>query len=301
MPNTFIDLTGQKFGQWVVLSRANNSLEGRAQWLCECECGTQRVVLGKSLRSGSSTSCGCSRHPKKLNLIGQRFGRLEIIEAAPNKANKRTAWLCQCDCGNQKIIGTKELQNGDTKSCGCLKDDVQTIDILNQRFGRLTVIERVKDNQPYLGAFWKCKCDCGNIITTSGARLRSGHVTSCGCLVSKGEALIQKILSQCNIEFKQQYSFKECLTENNNCCKFDFAIFDNEKLICLIEYDGIQHFQETKITDLENIKYRDEIKNEYCKQHNLPLIRIPYTDYDKINDKYLLERIEKCQNIVDMQ
>lgn len=56
-----IDLTGQKFGHWTVLSRAENNHKGNSRWLCECDCGIQRVVLGDSLRSGKSTNCGCKR------------------------------------------------------------------------------------------------------------------------------------------------------------------------------------------------------------------------------------------------
>lgn len=114
-----IDITNQKFGNWTVLQRGTNK-DGRAYWLCECVCGTIREVSGKSLRSGISQSCGCQKKGAKLNLLGEHFGNLVVIQEALNKDNRRTAWLCQCDCGNTKIIGTKELRNGETKSCGCL-------------------------------------------------------------------------------------------------------------------------------------------------------------------------------------
>lgn len=66
---------------------------------------------------------------KKKNLIGQKFHRLLVIAEAPSKIQgkenrKRTAWLCQCDCGNTKIVGSDHLQRKDArsaiKSCGCL-------------------------------------------------------------------------------------------------------------------------------------------------------------------------------------
>jgi hypothetical protein len=55
----FIDLTGQPFGRWLVLERAANDARSRAQWLCQCACGTVRSVNGTSLRQGISLSCGC--------------------------------------------------------------------------------------------------------------------------------------------------------------------------------------------------------------------------------------------------
>lgn len=65
---TIMDLTNSKFGKWTVINRAENNKDGAAQWLCKCECGTERIVLGKTLRAGKSTSCGCTRG-RKLNLL----------------------------------------------------------------------------------------------------------------------------------------------------------------------------------------------------------------------------------------
>jgi hypothetical protein len=113
--------------------------------------------------------------PARIDLSNQRIGNLLVIEPAPNKKSGRTAWRCLCDCGEFCVIGTKELRNGDTRSCGCLRDKLITPDLLGQTFGRLTVIERYLGDRPYNGAFWTCKCVCGNIITTSAHRLRSGH------------------------------------------------------------------------------------------------------------------------------
>jgi hypothetical protein len=56
-----IDLLGQKFGRLTVLSRSQNSEQGKTQWTCLCECGNQKTVLGDSLRSNKTTSCGCYR------------------------------------------------------------------------------------------------------------------------------------------------------------------------------------------------------------------------------------------------
>ena len=66
----FIDLTGQSFGRWTVLCMAPNRIGGRESWLCQCDCGTVRIVLGKSLKSGRSKSCGCiAREKTSLRMI----------------------------------------------------------------------------------------------------------------------------------------------------------------------------------------------------------------------------------------
>lgn len=56
---------------------------------------------------------------KKLDLTGQRFGKLTTLSPAENIGG-RTAWLCQCDCGNQVVVKTYHLRDGHTSSCGCL-------------------------------------------------------------------------------------------------------------------------------------------------------------------------------------
>lgn len=66
------------------------------------------------------------KKPKKgvplIDLTGKRYGRLVVLkQAEPNKG--RIAWLCQCDCGNQKIVITTALRRGLAKSCGCLRKE----------------------------------------------------------------------------------------------------------------------------------------------------------------------------------
>lgn len=56
---------------------------------------------------------------KFVDLTGQRFGRLVVIERAQN-ASSGAAWLCQCTCGAHAIVSSNMLRTGRTKSCGCL-------------------------------------------------------------------------------------------------------------------------------------------------------------------------------------
>lgn len=55
----FIDLTGQQFGEWLVVERAANNVSGKPAWVCLCRCGNSSVVAGSVLRMGESRSCGC--------------------------------------------------------------------------------------------------------------------------------------------------------------------------------------------------------------------------------------------------
>ena len=130
-------------------------------------------------------------------------------------------------------------------------------------------------------ALWKCQCDCGNITIVSSNNLQKGSIISCGCsLDSKGVIKIKQLLSNNCLFFQQEYVFNEC--KNINLLRFDFYV--NNKY--LIEYDGEQHFYSINHfggkEQFQITQECDKIKNEYCKTHNIPLIRIPYTHYDKI-------------------
>lgn len=57
----FIDLTGQKFGRLTVVKRVENDKQGRAKWLCKCDCGNIQIIQASKLRNGHSKSCGCLR------------------------------------------------------------------------------------------------------------------------------------------------------------------------------------------------------------------------------------------------
>jgi predicted nucleic acid-binding Zn-ribbon protein len=107
------------------------------------------------------------------------------------------------------------------------------------------------------------------------------------CNQSKGEKRIESFLSNSGIRFEPQYRIAEC--KNKRPLPFDFAIFDDyQGLVCLIEFDGMQHFKLTRRRNAEDLLRRvqkhDQIKNKYCADNNIKLIRIPYTDFDRIEE-----------------
>lgn len=298
----FIDLTGQVFGRWTVLEKAEN--RGYVSyWKCRCECGKEAEVRGTQLTRGISKSCGClqketrarmnTERYSKNSLVGQRFGKLTVLEKVGNARNKEYLWKCQCDCGNTLNVTSYHLRSGHTQSCGCyITEKVEKPIEIGTVFGRLEVIEKT-DKIYYKSRVYKCRCECGNIIEVSSNSLRTGHTQSCGCLQSKGEMKISKILRENNIPFEPQKTFDDCRNHKTGMmCFFDFYVNDEY----VIEYDGIQHFKATNHgwnteEHLQSVQERDEYKNEYCKQHNIPIIRIPYTKYKTLTlDDLLLER-----------
>ena len=238
---------------------------------------------------------------KMIDMIGKKIGRLTVIERGPNNAQGKAHWKCLCDCGKIVLVSGTNLRNGKTQSCGCLQRDrtseASRINIIGQTIGNFTVLEYCQKQFEDKGrSKWKCKCNlCGNeevYLTTDNMKIQY----SCGCSInSKGEAKIKKILKENNIEYIQEKRFNDCVFNTKKIARFDFYLPQEN---CLIEYDGIQHFQQGKgIYDNEEkfklTKQHDEIKNNYCKEKGIFLIRIPYTHYNNIILKDLLPLTSK--------
>ena len=60
----------------------------------------------------------------KLDLTGQRFGRLVAIKENGRSKSRQVLWLCQCDCGNTHIVPSSQLKNASIRSCGCLRSEM---------------------------------------------------------------------------------------------------------------------------------------------------------------------------------
>ena len=120
-----------------------------------------------------------------INEIGNRYGLLTVKERA-NTKSKKAEWICQCDCGNFKIVSGSDLRGNKITTCGpgCLLKYTRNANFKNlvgQRFGRLVVIKFIKINQNHKSV-WRCLCDCGNEYDVIGAALINGSTQSCGCL-----------------------------------------------------------------------------------------------------------------------
>ena len=119
--NNLDDLTGNTYGDWLVLRR--DGVVQPTRWICQCQnCGNVKSVLGSSLKNGQSKSCGCRKSNPSLE--GQKIGHWSI-----GKRNKRlrpnghycTTYFCTCDCGTKRYVDEERLLRGTSLSCGCMK------------------------------------------------------------------------------------------------------------------------------------------------------------------------------------
>lgn len=221
------------------------------------------------------------------NLTGKHFGKLTVIGYVGKQKDGHAAWKCLCECGNYTIVAGNDLQKtiNPTTSCGCVRKnhmlklaENNTIDMSGQKFGLLTVLHKSSEQKGH-GTWWDCIDEQNHIYSIRGDALRSGH--NSGLLnKSKGEFIIANYLKDNNIVYTEQYRFLDC--KDKYPLPFDFAVWKDNDLI-LIEYDGIQHFEFSgKDWNTEEhfiyIKKHDELKNNYCREHNIKLFRINYKD-----------------------
>ena len=282
------DLSNLTFGKLHPLYRTISPKRPAATyWVCECECGDIRPYDASSLTTGRSKSCGCIqkidlKQKFEENKIGTIINNWKILKRDPNNSRN---WIveCTCEAHTQKSMRIDEMKS----SLGCPHCTTATnklIDLVGKKFGHWTVLSKGSVKRCHI--MWLCECDCEKHTQkeVDGYALKTGKSTSCGCQhFSKGEEKIKQLLINNNIPFEIQKMFDTCKTSKNNYAKFDFYI-NNQYLI---EFDGEQHFKLVDIgwndpEKLARTKERDAIKNQWCKDNNIPLIRIPYTHLDNL-------------------
>jgi len=139
-----------------------------------------------------------------------------------------------------------------------------------------------------LSAFWICS-KCGESYKTRIDHRAGKSKTGCPfCKFSKGELEIKKYLKNFKIDYIPQYQFKDC--KHKKSLPFDFYL--TKYNICL-EYSGRQHFCPIDYFGGEKAfneqKRRDKIKEDYCKNNKIPLMIIPYWEFDNIENILIRE------------
>lgn len=239
-----------------------------------------------------------------IDETGNIYGKLKVIRAERPQGSKKTLWYCECECGNTIYCSGSELRKGYRTSCGKHCNNIKELEI-GKIYGYLKILK--KDNTPPKNfadrcAHWICECQlCGTIKSISGKSIRNGDTKSCGCLESHGEREIAKILLKNNILFEKEYIFEDLKGKNNLHYRFDFAIFENNKLLGLIEFQGAQHFREMKLArdSLVERQQRDKIKLDYCLKNNYNILYINNnTEKYNIKEEELEKEILFYYNII---
>lgn len=273
---------GEKFGSLTVLGALRDKKKRRTYFRCLCDCGKETVKFSGHVQDGHTKSCGCLRYApsnQRKDYSGTKFGHLLAIE--PIYEDGKSRYKCRCDCGEETIVYLSALLNGQ-QMCGKCKANLTSQ--LNRRdytglVSKSGVLFLYPTYSKDYSWYWRCKCGyCGSEFDACGTLVWIGQIKSCGCIKSANEEYIKSILEDNQISYKREVTFDECVCISK--LRFDFGIYFDDELLGLIEYDGEQHYipiehwggKET----LDETKKRDQIKDDYCKNNSIPLLRIPY-------------------------
>jgi predicted Zn-ribbon and HTH transcriptional regulator len=222
------------------------------------------------------------------DVVGNEYVVLSEYENTNSKIQ-----MLHVNCGHKYWVSPTHFLDSKRRCPQCFKAHLK-----NTETYRMEVYELVNDEYEVLGEYKNSKTNilirhnkcASEYYVAPNNFLRGSRCPK--CKESKGEKKIREILQTRNINYVDQYKVKGCL--NKRKLPFDFAIFDeNSTLMYLIEYDGEQHFRASfgeksfKIT-----QNNDKIKTEFCKKNRIPLIRIPYWEFDNI-EEILLNRQEE--------
>lgn len=186
----------------------------------------------------------------KNEMIGNKYGKWTVIEYAGLSKNKKSQWLCMCDCGTKSIVLQGNLLNNISHQCKqCSYEELKKPrnDLSGKRFGKLLVI-KYNGNRKY-----ECLCDCGNRIVIAEYSLTTGNTKSCGCS-SIGHNGSQQ-------ECQMTNTVKELYGESN-----------------VLKIDRVGKYRPDCILSYNNTLYDIEYDGEYW--HN--------EEHDAIRDKYFV-------------
>lgn len=263
-----------------------------------CSCGEVFEVAFKHFKFSKQKQCkkcGYKNGKKKqaytqddfTNIVKEKLGE-DYIVLGQYKNNKTKIKMFHKTCGKEyEQVASKIIQG--QRCSHCFAPKKRTLEEVKREVkdicGKSIEVIEYKGTEEVV-----LKCECGAIFTRPMTEIRKNKGVFCfSCKSSLGVKLIENFLSKNNIKYVREYKFEDC--RYKRALPFDFYL---PKLNTLIEFDGEQHFRALKHwggeKQLREIQLRDSIKDEYCLEKNINLIRITYKQKDKI-DKILQENM----------
>ena len=259
------------------------------EFICP-EHGKKRIVYNNFMHSiYGCDECGYESSAEKnrlsvdnvASIVGSKNGN--ILKNPQDYINSKTNNLIiQCGaCGENFItsLSSQVNSNGNCQKCGNIMNAVQLIlpsDEVERRINSVNgnILLNKDDYHKNNARNLNIRCSCGNIFTTSLVNYQEGtnRCQVCSQRISSGEMLVISILDELNIEYIKEYKFSDCKAKKE--LPFDFYLPKYKKII---EFDGEHHFSPIFGEEaFERTQRNDAIKNKYCEDNNIPLLRIPF-------------------------
>lgn len=262
----------------------------------KCNDGHVWETLPRTIKYSKSWCPICSGHIKldinEAQEIAKHNGGKCI---SPIYTNANTNLLWECKHGHIWLANINRIKNSNDWCPICSKNKKLTIEemqkIAIERNGKCISEKYINSNTKLL---WECKF--GHQWMAKPRQIKNLNRWCPICNESLGERIIDGYLKRNNVLFEREKKFKNCKGK-----RFDFYLPEYN---ILIEYDGKQHFMPVNFYGCSNekaektylySKHSDEIKNKYCLDNNIRLIRIPYT-IKNIED-YLNNELQNILNV----
>ena len=264
-----------------------------------CQCGNDFTTSLFNYKNNNKRQCNMCNIKKRSefftltnedflervnNLVGKEYTFLERYIKGDTKIQ-----VIHNSCGNIYKVRPSQFLNGARCSKCQHRSYIKTTEEYEQEIYDLVgneyeVLDEYTGNKIHM-KMKHVKCNSVYMVTPN-TFLRGCRCPTCN--ESYGEQKVRKWLEVNKIEFLTQYTFDDLISEFNNLLRFDFAVFYNKEFKFLIEYDGQGHYSEKPFgLDVYNItKKYDNIKNIYCTNFNIPLLRIPYWEFENV--EYIL-------------
>lgn len=268
-----------------------NKKHGRDYMKIKCSCGNSYDTLYYRFKNGKHTCNDCTGKSRysiyQIKTFVTNNSECELL--SDSYENNSQLLLFRCSCQKQFHTTLKIFKNG-KKQCGnCTNEYLSDKFSKSHKTFEKEVIMATGNEYLVIGEYKNrktkvkikhTKCGCEWFVNPSDFLHKESRCPQCN--ESKGERFISEWLTHQKITFQSQYKFNDCV--NKRRLPFDFAVFNNDKLVLLIEYDGKQHYIKGcfGVDQYEVIKNNDRIKSQYCQENQIPLLRIPYTKFKQI-------------------
>lgn len=280
----------------VCIDKEYKGIKAPMKFICS-QCGQtfeRNLDNLKTRRSNTCKDCGHKRSNQKqvlsLDYVKDFILAHGCVLLSESYSGYKDNLKIQCKCGKTFYSTFNSFKHKTKKHCDLCSTllrsrNAQTPDYIiestvnnaNYKFFQT----QMRGNEKYV------KVQCNKLHSPYWVRFTKFKIGQrCAkCTHSKGECAINSYLKLNNISFKIEYTFKNLRGIGGLPLRFDFAVMKDDNLICLIEYDGKQHYEvgfNDKVGFLRTQKH-DIIKNKYCKENNIDLLRIKYTNFNSVN------------------
>lgn len=262
------------------------------------ELGEQYMTRGNMNREEVQGCQYCSGKNLPHSYIREKIENKYPFKVLSEYNGMNNPLKCYCNKHNKEF--TRQAKSIFYKGVGCEDCTYEkhsnafklTDDLISNRIHNanpdLDVIslERYSEKNRYV----KVRCEkCGYTWDSPYSSIIVNHTScpNCSPKISNGESKLIEILYNKNYNYSPQYKIPECKYKYS--LPFDNALLDSDnKLICLFEYQGEQHYKPIKYfggeEKFKETKLRDQIKKDFCQEHNIPLLIIPYWEYNNMEN-----------------